>query len=82
MIKHKNNTFSPVPTPWVSEPVLEVNTYQRITDVIWGAVAKGCDALFPAVHGIKVSQSTSEEFIANGEIKDRYLTLGSVQSTT
>jgi len=40
--------------------VVHAEAYQRITDTICDAVAKGCDAAFLDLHGAMVSQSTDD----------------------
>jgi len=44
---------------WPSGPV-HAHAYQRITDAICDAVAKGCDAVFLDLHGAMVCQSTDD----------------------
>jgi len=44
---------------WPSGPV-HAQAYQRITDAICDAVAKGCDAIFLDLHGAMVCQNTDD----------------------
>lgn len=56
---------------WPSGTV-QAEAYQRITDVICDAVAKGCDALFLDLHGAMVSRNTDD---GEGSLLERVRTI-------